>query len=108
IAMGLLTGAVAEEFKELIAGNEEMQKILASMGGGNDPVNIMFSAIFTIGGIAAAGYGLQILTRTRSEENSGRLELVFSTSKSRLAWLATNLVFAMVTSGLLLFAMGIA
>lgn len=108
VAMGLLTGAVAEEFKELIAGNEEMQQILAAMGGGNDPVNIMFSAIFTIGGIAAAAYGLQILTRMRSEESSGRLELMFSTRKSRPAWLGINLIFAMITSGLLLVAMGIA
>lgn len=108
IAMGVVIGAVAEEFKELIAGNEEMQKILASMGGGVDPVNIMFSAVFTIGGIAAAAYGLQLLTRMRSEESSGRLELVFSTQKSRPAWLGVNVFFAVITSALLLIAMGAA
>ncbi len=106
VAMGIIIGAVAEEFKDLIAGNEEMQKILATMAAGNDPVNIMFSAVFTIGGIAAAAYGLQILTRMRSEETSGRLELVFSTQKSRPAWLSVHLVFAVITAALLLIAMG--
>jgi ABC-2 type transport system permease protein len=108
VAIGLTLGSVAHEFEGLIAGNEEMQKMLSSLGGADDISSLMFGATFTIAGIAAAGYALQVLTRMRKEESSGRLELLLSTKKSRSQWLSINLVYSLITVFLVLLCTGLA
>lgn len=107
IVAGATIGAVADEFVDLIAGNEEMQKMLASIGGGSDISNIMFSATFIIIGIVVSGYGLQVLTRMKSEESSSRLELTLSTPTSRVVWFSKYLAFSLLASALILLLAGI-
>lgn len=108
MAVGAALGAVAKEFEGLIAGNEEMQKMLANLGANQDVSSLMFAATFTITGIAVAGYAIQIITRMRKEESSGRLELLLSTSKSRRLWLFTHVGFGLVTAALTLGGTGFA
>lgn len=106
--VGIVLGAVAEEFQKLIAGNEEMQKLLAAIGGSTVEItDIMFSSMFVISGIALTGYALQLLTRMRSEETAGRLELLLSTKKSRQNWLFVNLVFSLASAIFILFLTGL-
>lgn len=108
MAVGATIGTVADEFAELIAGNEEMQKLLASFGGDIDVSNLMFSATFIIIGIIVSGYGLQVLTRMKAEESTARLELTLSTPTSRVMWLAKYLIFALLASALILLLAGVA
>lgn len=108
IATGGIIGAVAHEFSKLIESNEEMQRVLAEIGGNKEVSDILFGVMFIIIGIATTAYGLQILTRMRAEETSGRLELFFSTSLSRFRWLFTSTIYAIVTSSLILVLTGLA
>lgn len=107
MVMGAAIGGVANEFTELIAQNEEMQQMLASLGQAEDPTDLLFSATFTIAGITLAAYGLQLLLRMRSEETSGRLELVLSGPLSRPRWMLRSVIFTVVTAVLILFATGV-
>ena len=106
VIMGTMIGAVADEFDELIAGNDQMRELLAAIGGGT-PTDIMFSATFAISGLALAGYGLQILTRMQSEEGSGRTELLLSTPLSRFSWILQYILFATVSTLFILCATGL-
>jgi ABC-2 type transport system permease protein len=107
-AMGATTGAVAKEFESLIAGNEEMQKLLAQVGGGKEPSDIMFGAMFAIIGIALSAYCLQVLIRMHSEENSGRLGLYLSTAYSRIRWAGIYVMYTVATAVIILFVSGLA
>lgn len=108
IVIGATLGAVANEFKDLIAGNEEMQKLLETIGGrGSDPADIMFSTTLVIAAIAASGYALQVLTRLKTEESSGRLELLISTKKSRVQVLSTQIIFALTMTSIMLGLTGL-
>lgn len=108
VLLGASLGAIADEFKDLIAGNEEMQKMLATLGGGKDPADLMYAAIFTMTGIALSGFVLQIMTKMSSEESSGRLELTLSTKTSRLHWALMYILFALGGACIILVLTGIA
>ena len=107
VILGITVGAVAEEFKALIEGNEQMREILTAYSGAN-VADIMFAAMFSIIGVAVTAYGLQIVSRIRAEESSGRLELMLSTPHNRLRWVANYIVFAIVTSIVMLYITGLA
>lgn len=107
VLSGATIGAVAHEFTKLIEQNEEMQKVFAELGGTRSVTDIIFSFMFIILAIATTGYALQIITRMRNEESSGRLELMFSTSYSRHRLLVTYISYALVTSTVILFLTGL-
>lgn len=107
LVFGATIGAVAKEFEALIAGNEEMQKVLSSIGTSADISDLMFGVTFTIAAIGIAAYAVQIITRIRKEETSGRLELVLSTSKKRQEWLAINFIYALLTATIILVSTGL-
>lgn len=106
ILSGATIGAIAHEFTKLIAENEEMQQALAQLGAGTNVTNVIFSVMFMMIGVAVSGYALQILTRIRTEEVSGRLELLLSHPRSRHGWLLGYAVYALVTSAIILAATG--
>lgn len=108
ISSGAVIGAVAHEFSQLIESNEEMQEILKQLGAGTNITDVLFGFMFIIIAIATTGYALQTLTRVRAEESSGRLELLFSTSKSRYSWLLNYVIYAIVTSVVILALTGLA
>lgn len=108
IASGAVIGAVAHEFAQLIESNEEMQEALKQLGAGNNVTDVLFGFMFIILAIATTGYALQMLTRMHTEESSGRLELLFSTSRSRWSWLFNYTVYALVTSVIILVLTGAA
>ncbi len=106
VVMGVTVGAIVEEFKALIEGNETMREILMAYGGSS--ADIMFAAMFAIIGVTVTAYALQIISRIQAEETSGRLELMLSTPHSRLRWVIGYATFAIVSSGVILYATGIA
>ncbi len=106
ILVGATLGGVAKEFESLLAGNEEMQKMLTAFGGGGSVSDIMFSATFVIMAIATAAYIIQLLVRMHTEETSGRLGLTLSTNQSRTNWIITNTAFAFMTGTAILIATG--
>lgn len=108
VAGGATIGAIAHEFGQLIESNEEMQEILAQLGGDTSVTDLLFGFMFMIIAISTAGYALQIITRMRSEESSGRLELLLSTGHSRAKWLSTYVIYSLVTSAIILLATGLA
>lgn len=108
ILSGATIGAVAHEFTKLIAENEEMQQVMAQLGGTTNVTDIIFSVMFMMIGVAVSGYALQIMTRVRTEETSGRLELLLSHPRSRHGWLLGYFVYAFVTSAIILAATGFA
>ncbi len=108
VILGATLGGIANEFTDLVAGNEEIQQMLAAYGQSDNPANLMFSATFSITGILLAAYGLQLLLRMRAEETSGRLEAVLSTAVSRYRWMLRSVIFTVVTALLILLFTGVA
>lgn len=108
VISGAALGAVANEFADMIAANEEMQKLLAELGNQKDVTNLMFGATFSIVALAVTAYAIQMLIRMRAEETNGRLEIVMSTSQSRWHWLATNFIYTLVTACAMLLLTGFA
>lgn len=106
VATGGTIGAIAFEFSKLIESNEEMQKALEAFGSGTNVTDVLFGFMFIIIAITISAYSVQMLTRLRTEESSGRLEMVLSTSKSRFSWLLNYLVYALVTSVIILALTG--
>lgn len=107
VILGGTLGAVANEFTDLIAGNEEMQQMLAAYGQADNPADLMFSATFTITGVLLTAYGLQLLLRMRAEETGGRLEAVLATPTSRPRWMLRSVTFTSMTALLILLATGL-
>jgi len=105
-AAGATVGAVANEFKQLIESNEEMQRVLAEFGGNKSVTDILFGVMFIMIGIGTTGYALQVLTRMRTEESSGRLELLLSTGLGRSRWLLTYTAYSIITSAFILVLTG--
>lgn len=108
VSFGGVIGAVAHEFSKLIESNEEMQEALRQLGAGSNVTDVLFGFTFIIMAIAVCAYALQTLTRMRTEESSGRLELLFSTAESRYSWLFNYTVYALVTATIILGLTGLA
>ena len=107
MALGAILGSVANEFVDLVASNEEIQQMLAAYGQTDNPADLLFAATFTMSGIILTAYGLQLLLRMRTEETSGRLEVVLAAPVNRPRWMLRSVAFTIVTALLILFATGL-
>jgi ABC-2 type transport system permease protein len=106
--LGASYGGVATEADELLGTSEQTADIIEQIGGGGSLTEAMFAAAFAMGGIAAAGYAVQALLRMRSEESSGRLEVVLATGVSRTRWMWSHIAIAVTGVVVLMGAMGLA
>jgi ABC-2 type transport system permease protein len=94
VVMGLGLGAMAQEVGDLVGTSDGMLDMLEQFGGRGSLVQVYLAATVAMAGIGAAAYTVQAALRVCSEESSGTLETVLSTSVGRPRWLMAHVVVA--------------
>lgn len=93
IVLGVTYGSVATEVEQIIAENPEISDFLTGAGTLTDRYFVI--VVLTLS-LVATGFATQSLLRIRSEETSGRAELILPSGLGRLRW---ALGYATVTVG---------
>ncbi|MFH8619922.1 ABC transporter permease [Streptomyces sp. NPDC017979] len=108
VIIGAVFGGMAEGVGDLLKDNEEAQKVFARIGGDQGLVDSYIASMMSLVGLIAAGYGVQAVLRLRREEESARGEYLLATGASRVPWVVSHLVFALVGPAAALAVAGLA
>lgn len=81
----LVVGVLSTQVASLATGNEVVQRVIASAGGGT-LTDMFLSTMGVFLAVAAAGGGVGMVIAMRSAERSGRAELLLSAPVSRLRY----------------------
>jgi ABC-2 type transport system permease protein len=92
--VGAAFGAIGTSADDLVGVSEQMRELITREAPGAALVDLYFAFIMGFLGVAGAGFTVQALLRTRTEEAGGRLEPVLATAVGRTRWLASYLVLA--------------
>ena len=101
-------GGLADGAEELVGLSEDLAVTFEQMAVDGSLVDVYVAFIMGIMGIVAAAFGVQTVTRARSEESSERLEPLLATAVHRVRWLGTYAILAIAGSGAILLAAGLA
>ena len=107
-AAGAAFGTVGKSAEDLVAGNDQLEQMLARLSPDAGVIDLYFTLLMAILGIAAAGYTVQALLRMRAEEATGRLEPILATAVDRRRWLASHVAIAAVGTTAILTLSGLA
>ncbi|WP_229074434.1 ABC transporter permease [Actinoplanes sp. DH11] len=102
---GVAYGSIAESIQDYVRDNPEIAQFLT--GGADDIINAYLAVTAGMAALLAAAYGVSSVLRARTEETSGRAEVVLATATSRWTWLAGQLSVAVLGTVLTLVAFGI-
>lgn len=102
---GVMLGAIAQDARDILGDSEEVRELLARAGGSIVDQYLAIS-LLSLAQLAAA-YAIQVLLRMRSEESSGRLEVLASTALDRRRWAAGYLAVAAVGTVVVVGACGL-
>ena len=105
---GGVFGSLGESVEDYILDSGGMRELLEAIAPGADVVEIYYTFVMAIIGIAAGGYAVQALLRMRAEEMSGRVEPLLATATGRHRWLAGHVLIAAVGTALVLLGAGLA
>jgi ABC-2 type transport system permease protein len=105
--IGTSFGGVGEGVEQLVADNQELADVLATLAPGGSLTDTFFAFTMSLLGIAVGGFVVQSLLRLRGEEAGGRLEPVLASAVSRVRWVASHLVIAVAGSAVLLLVVGL-
>lgn len=86
-------GSMTSLINDFVKDNDALAKLVAAQGKGTI-VEQYIAMSFRILALIAAGYAIQSVLRTRSEETSARVDQVLATPISRVRWSAGHLVMA--------------
>lgn len=103
--LGLAYGSVGDAVEELVSQNAALEEFLVASG--TNLVDSFFVVAASMIALIGSGFALQVATRLRSEEDSGRLEPLLGTAVARWQWAASHLSVAVVGSAVLLAAAGL-
>jgi ABC-2 type transport system permease protein len=105
---GLSMGLIAQDMLVYVKDDPTMADGLARLGGrGGDVVDIFLAAIYSLIGIAVAGYVVQATLRLRQEETAFRAEPVLATAVRRGSWVVSHLLCVAIGSVIVLAAAGL-
>jgi ABC-2 type transport system permease protein len=104
LGFGLVFGALSDQIRDL---EGEATEWYATFGGDNDLVGAYWASMMQMAGMAAAIYVVTLLLRLHQDESRGLLEPVLGTAVSRLGWLASYVVNALVGAVLLLLVFAV-
>ena len=107
LALGVTFGSIANQFSDMLETNEQFAEFIGAMGGQENIVNIFFGAMFSFTAIIIAGYGLQALLKTRTEESTDRLEQIIGTHVSRERWLSSHMIITLLGMVAILLSIGV-
>jgi ABC-2 type transport system permease protein len=107
-ALGLLYGAVIPTIPELVASNPDIAEVIGvSADAERALVDAFLRYIFVFMAVILTGFAVTSVLRMRSEEESGRAELVLATRVPRTAWVGAHVLVAVVGAALLSLLMGL-
>jgi ABC-2 type transport system permease protein len=110
-ALGLLYGAILPTIPELVASNPDIAEMVGVSADAEQLlVDAFLQYIFVFMAMVLTAFAVSSVLRTRSEEESGRAELVLATRVRRTTWMGANVLVALAGAALLsvLMALGLA
>jgi ABC-2 type transport system permease protein len=102
---GVAYGSIGGDVEDLVADSEAMAEIMAQ--GGGDIVDSFLATTSLVLALIGAGFAVQAVLRLRSEERTGRAEVVLSTAVSRARWAGSHLAVIAVGTAIVLGAGGL-
>ncbi|MET0701564.1 MAG: ABC transporter permease [Mycobacterium sp.] len=104
---GLLIGSVVNGIGDEIGDSGMARDIVARLGGTDAMEQAFITVAFTMLGIIAAAFATSMTLRLHQEESSQRAEPVLAGAVSRIRWLASHLVIAVVGSAVAMLIAGV-
>jgi ABC-2 type transport system permease protein len=105
--VGTVFGFVAHTVAEQLSENPQVLQFLARSGGGASPSDAFFTLYLVAFGPVFAVYAVLSALRLRSEEASGRADLLLADPVSRRQWAGSHLVVLALGSAGILAVFGI-
>ena len=106
--LGLVYGAVIPTIPDLIASNPEMADVVGTTADSEGAlVDAFLAYIFVFMALVSCAFVVSSVLRLRSEEETGRAEVVLATPVSRTAWLAATTAVAFLAVATLTLLMGV-
>jgi ABC-2 type transport system permease protein len=107
LGFGLVMGGLTGQVKDMTGSGRDWY---TRIGGSAQILDAYRASVLQMAAMAAAIYAVQVLLRMRAEEADGPLEPVLAAAVSRLRWVASHAVTALLgaTTLVLLFAAGVA
>ncbi|WUI01394.1 ABC transporter permease [Spirillospora sp. NBC_00431] len=107
LIFGLALGGVAGGVGTLVEDNPDVGDLITRAGGQNELVDAYLAAMLSLMALVASGFTIQGALRLRAEEADKRAEPVLSTPVTRMNWLSSHLLFAIVGPVIALAALGL-
>ena len=98
-------GSLAGEVADLAKGNPTLERYLRA-GGAASLADTFLASMLEIAVLLAGAFAVQSTLRLRTEETSGRLELLLATGLSRTRWLLGSLAATVLGAAVLVLAAG--
>ena len=105
VLTGVSYGSLGEDVEDLLGDNEAFADIIAQAGG--ELTDSFFATSTLMIALIAGGFAVSSALRLRSEESSGRAEVLLVTGVGRARWAASHLVVALAGSAVLMVASGL-
>jgi ABC-2 type transport system permease protein len=107
-ALGLLYGAIIPTIPDLVASNPDIAEVIGvSADAERALVDAFLQYIFVFMAVVSTGFVVTSVLRLRSEEESGRAEMVLATPVPRASWVSANVLVAVLGAALLSLVMGL-
>jgi len=100
-------GSIGDGVEEYIADNDSVREMFTLIAPGAEVVEVYYTFVMAMLGIAAGGYAVQALLRMRAEEMSGRVEPLLATATGRHQWLAGHVLIVAVGTAAVLLGAGV-
>jgi ABC-2 type transport system permease protein len=108
LVVGATVGGAGKGISEELNSSESLKKMFQNLGGHGDLTDAYLATAMSILGLLAGAYAVQAALRPSIEESSGRADPVLATPVTRLGWLASHLVFAVLGPAVVLVVGGLA
>lgn len=106
-AFGAGLGGVAHSAAEQLNANEALRGMIERMGGSGRPVDGFFTFVIYLMSQVVTVYAIQATLRLRTEESSGRADVILTAPIGRLRWAGGHLAIAAAGSATILAGLGI-
>ncbi len=106
-AFGLLLGSISDSVTGFL-DSPQARQFLEQLGGTQALADAFLATELSFAGIIVAAYGIAAASRLHSEEVEGHLELLLATPTSRVRWMLSHAVVALVGVAVILLVGGLA
>jgi ABC-2 type transport system permease protein len=104
---GLLIGSVVHGIGDELGGSDSARDIIARLGGTGALEQAFITIAFTMLGMVASAFAISLTLRAHQEESEHRAETLLAGSVSRIRWLASHLVLAVVGTSVAMLTAGL-